>query len=116
VLGEVRGGEAFDLLQALNTGHAGTLSTIHANGAEQALARFASCVVQSAIELPYAAVRQQISSAVDYVLHLERANGVRTVSEMLRIDAYDGTKDRYDIDPVFRAASCACETPSAAQP
>ena len=53
IVGEVRGGEAFDLLQALNTGHSGTLSTIHANCAEQALARFSSCVVQSGVELPY---------------------------------------------------------------
>src|SRR5207247_116628 len=57
LLGEVRGGEAFDLLQALNTGHSGTMSTIHANSAEQALSRFASCVLQSGVDLPYAAVR-----------------------------------------------------------
>ena len=48
-----RGGEAFDLLQAFNTGHSGTLSTIHANSAEQALSRFASCVLQSGVDLPY---------------------------------------------------------------
>jgi pilus assembly protein CpaF len=100
VLGEVRGGEAFDLLQALNTGHAGTLSTIHANSAEQALARFASCVVQSAIELPYQAVRQQIATAVNFVLHLERENGLRRVSELLRINAYDPSRDRYDVDRI----------------
>src|SRR4030095_2929802 len=70
IVGEVRGGEAFDLLQALNTGHAGTLSTIHANSAEQALARLASCVLQSGIELPYQAVRHQIADAIDFVLHL----------------------------------------------
>ena len=52
ILGEVRGGEAFDLLQALNTGHSGTLSTIHANSAAQALNRLASCVLQSGVELP----------------------------------------------------------------
>jgi pilus assembly protein CpaF len=52
ILGEVRGGEAFDLLQALNTGHSGTLSTIHANSAEQAINRLASCVLQSGVELP----------------------------------------------------------------
>lgn len=97
VLGEVRGGEAYDLLQALNTGHAGTLSTIHANSGEQALSRFASCVVQSAIELPYQAVRQQIGSAVDYVLHLERQRGARRVSELLRIKAYDPSRDRYEV-------------------
>ncbi len=52
ILGEVRGGEAFDLLQALNTGHAGTLSTIHADSAERAVARFTSCVLESGVELP----------------------------------------------------------------
>ena len=57
LLGEVRGGEAFDFLQALNTGHSGTLSTIHANSAEQALTRFASCVIQSGVDVPYQAVR-----------------------------------------------------------
>jgi hypothetical protein len=51
--GEIRGSEAFDLLQLLNTGHAGTLSTIHASSAKQGLARFTSCVLQSGIELPY---------------------------------------------------------------
>ena len=53
VLGEVRGGEAFDLLQLLNTGHSGTLSTIHANSAQQGLARFTSCVLQSGVELTF---------------------------------------------------------------
>ena len=75
IVGEVRGGEAFDLLQALNTGHSGTLSTIHANSAAQALARFSSCVVQSGVELPYQAVRYQIADAIDLVLHLGRAHG-----------------------------------------
>jgi pilus assembly protein CpaF len=102
VLGEVRGGEAFDLLQALNTGHAGTLSTIHANSAEQALARFASCVVQSNVDLPYQAARQQIGTAVDYVLHLEREKGIRSVAELLRINGYDGATDRYDLAVMFR--------------
>ena len=59
MLGEIRGGEAFDLLQLLNTGHPGTLSTIHANSAKQALARFASCVLQSDMDLPYRAIKNQ---------------------------------------------------------
>jgi pilus assembly protein CpaF len=57
VLGEVRGGEAFDLLQLLNTGHSGTLSTIHANSAQQGLARFTSCVLQSGVDLPLSFAR-----------------------------------------------------------
>jgi len=95
IVGEVRGGEAFDLLQALNTGHSGTLSTIHANSAEQALARFSSCVVQSGIELPYQAVRYQIADAIDLVLHLGRHDGSRIVRELIRVEGYNSGTDSY---------------------
>ena len=95
IVGEVRGGEAFDLLQALNTGHAGSLSTIHANSAEQALARLASCVVQSGVELPYQAVRYQIADAIDLVLHLVRRPGTRVVEKLIRVGQYDAACDRY---------------------
>ena len=101
IVGEVRGGEAFDLLQALNTGHSGTLSTIHANSAEQALARFSSCVVQSGIELPYQAVRYQIADAIDLVLHLGRRDGSRVVRELIRVGRYDVTRDCYERDELF---------------
>jgi pilus assembly protein CpaF len=101
IVGEVRGGEAFDLLQALNTGHSGTLSTIHANSAEQALARFSSCVVQSGIELPYQAVRYQIADAIDLVLHLGRHAGNRVVRELIRVGRYDVDRDRYERDELF---------------
>jgi pilus assembly protein CpaF len=101
ILGEVRGGEAFDLLQALNTGHSGTLSTIHANSADQALARFSSCVVQSGVELPYQAVRHQIADAVDLVLHLGRRSGARVVRQLVRIVRYEIQADRYDTETLF---------------
>ncbi|MEP7307921.1 MAG: ATPase, T2SS/T4P/T4SS family [Acidobacteriota bacterium] len=101
ILGEVRGGEAFDLLQALNTGHAGSLSTIHANSAEQALARFASCVVQSGVELPYQAVRYQIAEAIDLVLHLGRHRGARHVEELIHVERYDVGRDGYDHRVLF---------------
>ena len=101
IVGEVRGGEAFDLLQALNTGHSGTLSTIHANSAAQALARFSSCVVQSGVELPYQAVRYQIADAINLVLHLGRAHGARVVRELIRIGGYDAQHDRYETDTLF---------------
>jgi pilus assembly protein CpaF len=103
VVGEVRGGEAFDLLQALNTGHSGTLSTIHANSAEQALARFSSCVVQSGVELPYQAVRHQIADAIDLVLHLGRQVGQRVVRQLLRVNRYDANRDAYDVDLLFES-------------
>ena len=98
--------EAFDLLQALNTGHSGTLSTIHANSAEQALARFSSCVVQSGIELPYQAVRYQIADAIHLVLHLGRHEGRRLVRELIRIGRYDVDHDRYERDELFAAGEC----------
>lgn len=97
IVGEVRGGEAFDLLQALNTGHAGTLSTIHANNADRALARLASCVVQSGVEVPYQAVRYQIAETIDLVLHLTRDRGARLVDELIEVVGYDADRDRYDI-------------------
>jgi pilus assembly protein CpaF len=85
ILGEVRGGDAYDLLEALNTGHAGSLSTIHANSAEQALNRFASCVVQSGVDVPYDVIRQQIAACVQLVVHLERTAGHRHVTEVLDV-------------------------------
>jgi len=101
VVGEVRGGEAFDLLQALNTGHAGSLSTIHSNSAEQALTRLASCAVQGGVDLPYQAVRHQIADAIDLVLHLERAGGVRVAHELIRIDRYRADSDGYETTRLF---------------
>ena len=101
ILGEVRGGEAFDLLQALNTGHSGTLSTIHANSAEQAVTRFASCVLQSGIELPYRAIRSNIGDAVQLLLHIERRSGRRYVAQLLRLIRYDASQDQYDFEPVY---------------
>jgi pilus assembly protein CpaF len=106
IVGEVRGGEAFDLLQALNTGHAGTLSTIHANGADQALARFASCVVQSGVELPYQAVRYQIADAIDLVLYLARRHGTRVVDELIHVGRYDAERDRYETVDLRNESPC----------
>jgi pilus assembly protein CpaF len=100
LLGEVRGGEAFDLLQALNTGHSGTLSTIHANSAAQALSRFTSCVLQSGVELPYQAIRANIGDALHLLVHLDRRNGRRIVSEVARLIRFDPQTDRYLTEPV----------------
>jgi len=102
ILGEVRGGEAFDLLQALNTGHAGSLSTIHANSAAQALARLASCALQSGVELPYQAIRQQIADAIQFVLHLNRTRRRRYVHELIRVGRYNGAHDCYEPETVFK--------------
>lgn len=99
IVGEVRGGEAFDLLQALNTGHSGSASTIHANSAAQALNRFASCVLQSGVEIPYRAVRSSIADSLALVAHIERRKGKRIVTELLRLDAFDPQSDRFRLRP-----------------
>jgi pilus assembly protein CpaF len=97
IVGEVRGGEAFDLLQTLNTGHSGSVSTIHANSAELALARFASCVLQSGVDLPYAAIRRLIGESIDLVIHLERRRGVRVAAEIISVVGYDADGDLYEM-------------------
>ncbi len=102
IVGEVRGGEAFDLLQALNTGHSGTLSTIHANSAVQALARFTSCVLQSGVELPYKAIRHHIADSLHLLLHLERRQGRREATEVLRVRGFDDQSDRYLTETRYR--------------
>jgi len=96
----VRGGEAFDLLQAMNTGHQGTLSTIHANSGPETLTRFATCVMMAGIELPHRTVRANIADALDLVVHIERRDGKRFVNEVLRVKGYDYSEDRYDFEPV----------------
>jgi pilus assembly protein CpaF len=102
LLGEVRGGEAFELLQLLNTGHSGTLSTIHANSAKQGLARFTSCVLQSGIELPYRAIKTNIGDSLQVVIHVERRPGRRFVSEVLEINGYNPDADLFDYAAVFQ--------------
>lgn len=101
LLGEVRGGEAFDLLQALNTGHSGTLSTLHANSASQALVRFTTCVLQSGVELPYRALRSQMAEAINVVVHIERRQGRRFVMQVLSVRGYDSTSDRFELETIY---------------
>ncbi len=84
LVGEVRGAEAFDLLQALNTGHLGSLSTLHANSAEQALTRFAHCVLTANVGLPHASIREAIALAIHLVAHIARDGGRRRVTRARR--------------------------------
>ena len=101
ILGEIRGGEAFDLLQLLTTGHSGTLSTVHANSACQALSRFTTCVLQSEMELPYRAIKSNIADSLDLIVQIERRPGRRFVSEALEIQGYNPEADRYGLSPIF---------------
>src|SRR5262249_22087760 len=91
VVGEVRGGEAFDMLQALNTGHDGSLSTVHANGAVEALSRLETLVLLAATRLPLAAVRAQIAAALDALVFVaRRARGVRRVEHIVELSVTAG--------------------------
>jgi pilus assembly protein CpaF len=96
ILGEIRGGEAFDLMQALNTGHAGCLSTVHANRAADALRRLESLAVLGGDGFPLDAVREQMARAIDVIVHVTRdPHGRRSVSEIADVDATGGVTVRW---------------------
>lgn len=99
LVGEVRGPEAFDLLQALNTGHLGSLTTIHANTAEQALTRLAHCVLTANVGLPHRSTREAITLAVHLIIHLARIEGRRKVTQVMRVRGYDAQQDRFVVEP-----------------
>ena len=103
VVGEVRGAEALDMLQAMNTGHDGSLSTGHANSTADMLRRLETMVLQGAEGLPLEAIRQQIASAVDIVIHLSRLRDKsRRTMEIVEILDYDGASRQYRINPLYR--------------
>jgi pilus assembly protein CpaF len=99
VVGEVRGGEALDMLQALNTGHDGSLSTVHANSPVDVLSRLETLVLMAGVGLPLRAVQSQIGAAVDAVLHVARhAGGARRVEAVAEV--LNGA-DALDVRPLF---------------
>src|SRR6266436_1964786 len=101
IVGEIRGGEAFDLLQLLNTGHSGTISTVHANSAAQGISRFTTCVLQSGVEMPFRAIKTNIADSLDVVVQIERRPGTRFVSEVLQIRGYEPEADRYYLCQIY---------------
>ena len=90
ILGEIRGGEALDLLQAMNTGHTGSMSTIHANSAHDSLLRLETCVMYAGYDLPLNAIRNQVVAALNYIVHTGRmedgSRKVLGISRMLPLD------------------------------
>lgn len=101
VVGEVRGGEALDMLQAMNTGHDGSLSTGHANSTEDMLSRLETMVLQGAAGLPLEAIRQQIASAVDIIIHLSRLRDKsRKTMEITEVVGYKDGK--IILNPLYR--------------
>ncbi|MFF7728214.1 CpaF family protein [Streptomyces sp. NPDC008001] len=101
IIGEVRGGETLDMLQAMSTGHDGSLATVHANNAEDALMRLQTLASMSEVEIPFPALKDQINSAVDVIVQLSRnADGTRKISEIAVLDSR-GRED-YKITTVCR--------------
>ena len=103
IVGEVRGAEALDMLQAMNTGHEGSISTVHCNSPRDALSRLETMVLMSGIDLPSRAIREQVSSALDVIVHIQRGrDGVRRVTHVTEVIGMEGetitTSDIYAFD------------------
>ncbi|HWA66405.1 MAG TPA: CpaF family protein [Mycobacteriales bacterium] len=100
VVGEVRGGEAIDMLQAMNTGHEGSLTTIHANSPRDALLRLETMVLMSGVDLPLRAIREQIASSIDLIVQLgRRTDGARVVSHITEVQGREG--DTITLQDIF---------------
>jgi pilus assembly protein CpaF len=91
IVGEVRSGEALDMLQAMNTGHNGSLSTVHANQPRDALARVETMVLMAGFELPIRAIREQVASALDLIIHVARLrDGSRRITHIAEVEGMEG--------------------------
>jgi len=91
VVGECRGGEALDMLQAMNTGHEGSMTTLHANNTREGLSRLETMVLMAGMELPHRAIREQIAAAIDLIIHLERLrDGSRRVVAITEVQGMEG--------------------------
>ena len=91
IVGECRGGEALDMLQAMNTGHDGSLTTVHANSPRDVVSRLETMVLMSGMELPSRAIREQIASAIDIIIHESRlADGSRKVTAITEVTGMEG--------------------------
>ncbi len=100
IVGECRGKEAFDMLQAMNTGHDGSLTTLHANGVVDALNRLETLVLMSGIDIPIAAVREYIENAIDLVINIQRMHdGKRKIVNISEVNGYQN--DMIKVTPIF---------------
>lgn len=91
VVGECRGGEALDMLQAMNTGHDGSLTTVHANSPRDVISRLETMVLMSGMELPVRAIREQVASAIDVIVHESRfSDGTRKITKMTEVVGLEG--------------------------
>src|SRR5215471_1876140 len=101
IIGECRGGEALDLIQAMTSGHGGSMSTLHANTALDALNRLETMALMSGVNIPLNALRSQIVSAIDVIIQVSRLNdGRRVITEICEVDALS-TENRYQVNQIF---------------
>jgi pilus assembly protein CpaF len=101
IVGEVRGKEAFDMLQAMNTGHDGSLTTLHANGALDALNRLETMVLMSGLDIPIKAIREYINNAIDLVINIERMNdGKRKITSISELEGF--SDDQIKLRDIFK--------------
>jgi pilus assembly protein CpaF len=104
IVGEVRGGETLDMLQAMSTGHDGSLATVHANSAEDAVLRLQTLASMSEVKIPFEALRDQINSAVDVLVQLRRdVDGTRRISEIAVLSSRGRDSFRLTTATRFRA-------------
>jgi pilus assembly protein CpaF len=101
ILGEVRGIEARTLLDSLNTGHEGSLATIHANSATRALSRFTNLVMRSHPQATLSDVEAEIAEAVQLIVHVERRPGRRVIREVVGLNGYDRAAKRFLLEPIY---------------
>jgi len=105
IVGEVRGGEAYDLLDAANTGHDGVIATLHANSSFDALSRFETLILQGGVQWPHRAICSQIARTFDYVLFMARRRGVRRLEEVLALNGYDNDSEKYQYEIVYQSTA-----------
>lgn len=101
IVGEVRGAEAYDLLQAANTGHDGCIATLHANSAYDAMSRLETMILQADVNWPHAAICAQIARTFDYVIFMNRQRGKRKLASILEITDYDTDNRKYICNPIY---------------
>ena len=106
VMGEIRGESGYDLLQAMNTGHGGTLSTIHASSAWDALNRLSNLALSARANLNHSFIRSETAEAIDFVLHCERnASGKRRVVELITVSGYSHDNNTFQTEELYRASN-----------
>jgi pilus assembly protein CpaF len=106
IVGEVRDGAAYDLLQALNTGHAGSISTLHASSTTHALNRLARLALQADTGLPFSSIQSEIADAIQYVAHIERRDCRRELTELIRIDGFHPEDGKWQLACSSKSSAC----------